>query len=140
VAISLASGNEENYESDASMTEASPAVKPAQASQPLEEPLSQTVWTRQHWILLDSLLQLRRQGPFDFTFDRRSEKFLGKTVKSHGEAMRLEQWHLDCVDAFRAEVGGWDEGLLVKRVFALLLGEERRRRGVAEKKRTVMFH
>ncbi|KAK0386525.1 hypothetical protein NLU13_6360 [Sarocladium strictum] len=125
-------------QSDVSMTDASPVVK-----QPVPPPLSQTVWTRQHWLLLDELLQLRRQGPFhgDYEHSARSEKLLGKTVRSQGESMKLERWHLDCVDAFRMEVGdGWDEAVLAKRLFALVLGEERRARGMEDKDDRVMFH
>lgn len=103
--------------------------------------LSQTTWTRQHWLLLDEFIQARRQGPFEERYERCSDKYLGKTVKSQGEAMRLERWHLDCVDAFKAEVGGWDEEILAKRVFALLLGELRRTRETPRRRpRTVMFH
>ncbi|KAF4340485.1 hypothetical protein FBEOM_5612 [Fusarium beomiforme] len=103
------------------------------------EPLSQTVWTRKHWLLLDELLQQRRQGPFRLHFERYSDQYLGKTVASQGEFMTLERWHLDCVDAFKAQVGGWDEGALVKRLFALILGEQKRSRGT-DKPTRVMFH
>ncbi|KAH7269717.1 uncharacterized protein BKA55DRAFT_682800 [Fusarium redolens] len=103
------------------------------------EPLSQTVWTRRHWLLLDALLQQRRQGPFRLHFERYSDQYLGKTVASQGESMTLERWHLDCVDAFKAQVGGWDEAALVKRLFALILGEEKRSRGAGKPAR-VMFH
>lgn len=130
--------HQQQEQSDVSMTDASPVVK-----QSIPSPLSQTVWTRQHWLLLDELLQLRRQGPFhgDYEHSARSEKLLGKTVRSQGEAMKLERWHLDCVDAFRMEVGdGWDEGVLAKRLFALVLGEERRARGEEETQARVMFH
>ncbi|SPJ88989.1 uncharacterized protein FTOL_12884 [Fusarium torulosum] len=108
--------------------------------QPRPEPLSQTVWTRKHWLLLDDLLQKRRQGPFRLNFERYSDKFLGKTVTSHGEAMTLERWHLDCVDAFKAQVGGWDEAALAKRLFALIIGEQRRNQEGAAKPARVMFH
>lgn len=47
-----------------------------------------------------------------------------------GEKMRLEQWHLEAVDEFRGEVPGWDEKVVAKRVFALIVGEERRRKGL----------
>ncbi|KAL2205365.1 hypothetical protein CC79DRAFT_1335893 [Sarocladium strictum] len=130
--------HQQQEQSDVSMTDASPVTK-----QVIPPPLSQTVWTRQHWLLLDELLQLRRQGPFhgDYEHSARSEKLLGKTVRSQGEAMKLERWHLDCVDAFRMEVGdGWDEGVLAKRLFALMLGEERRARGEEEMQARVMFH
>ncbi|KAF4954663.1 hypothetical protein FGADI_5130 [Fusarium gaditjirri] len=103
------------------------------------EPLSQTVWTRRHWLLLDDLLQQRRQGPFRLHFERYSDQYLGHTVASHGESMTLERWHLDCVDAFKAQVGDWDEAALVKRLFALILGEEKRNRGAGKPAR-VMFH
>jgi hypothetical protein len=108
--------------------------------QPRPEPLSQTVWTRKHWLLLDDLLQQRRQGPFRLNFERYSDKFLGKTVMSHGEAMTLERWHLDCVDAFKTQIGGWDEAALAKRLFALIIGEQRRNREGAAKPARVMFH
>ncbi|KAM5355644.1 hypothetical protein ACJ41O_002290 [Fusarium nematophilum] len=128
--------NKENsVASDASALSASSLAKPAGPP-----PLSRTAWTRQHWLFLDELLQLRRQGPYRIEYERRSDKYLGKTVKSQGEAMTLERWHLDCVDAFRAEVGGWDEAALAKRLFALILGEERRSRGVVERRSRVMFH
>lgn len=128
--------NKENLNtSDISMSEPSPMAKPPQV-----QPLSQTAWTRQHWLLLDELLQLRREGAYELNYERRADRYLGKTVKSQGEAMRLERWHLDCVDAFKAEVGGWDEGVLAKRLFALILGEERRRRGMVDRRQRVMFH
>jgi hypothetical protein len=127
--------NKENQDSDVSMTDASPLVK-----SPAPEPLSQTTWSRQHWLFLDKLLQLRRKGPFEVQFERRADKYLGKTVKSQGEAMKLERWHLDCVDAFKGVVGGWDEGVLAKRLFALILGEERRRQTPSNRPATVMFH
>ncbi|KAH7197130.1 uncharacterized protein B0J16DRAFT_327522 [Fusarium flagelliforme] len=104
------------------------------------EPLSQTVWTRKHWLLLDDLLQERRQGPFITYYERCSDKYLGKMVRSQGEAMTLERWHLDCVDAFKAQVGGWDEGALAKRLFALILGERRRSQEASSGTGRVMFH
>lgn len=125
------SHDKENQESsDVSMADAPPLAG--------QQGLSGTAWTRQHWLLMDQIIQARRQGPFDVRYERRSDKYLGKTVKSQGAAMELERWHLDCVDAFIAEVGGWDEGVLAKRLFALLLGEERRSQ--APQQRTVMFH
>ncbi|KAH6960877.1 hypothetical protein DER45DRAFT_482569 [Fusarium avenaceum] len=108
--------------------------------QPRPEPLSQTVWTRKHWLLLDDLLQQRRQGPFRLNYERYSDRFLGKMVTSHGEAMTLERWHLDCVDAFKTQVGGWDEAALAKRLFALIIGEQRRNQEGAAKPARVMFH
>ncbi|KAL3960060.1 hypothetical protein ACCO45_005177 [Purpureocillium lilacinum] len=78
-------------------------------------------------------------GPLGTPYPRRADRYLGKTVKSQGEAMRLERWHLDCVDAFRAQVGGWDEGALAKRLFALILGEEQRERAAAAEGTTAMM-
>jgi hypothetical protein len=55
--------------------------------------------------------------------------------------MTLERWHLDCVDAFKARVGGWDEGALAKRLFALILGEKKRSQGATSAGLgRVMFH
>ncbi|KAK4237632.1 hypothetical protein C8A03DRAFT_15833 [Achaetomium macrosporum] len=120
--------------------------------------LSPTHWTRAHWLRLDELLQARKRGilPFQLEASRRrarsssrnstsiahsnssSRHLLGKIVTSQGETMVLEQWHLDVVDAFRNEFPdgrGWDEATLAKRVFALLVGEERRRLGLVPLRR-----
>ncbi|KAJ8058057.1 hypothetical protein OCU04_012916 [Sclerotinia nivalis] len=147
-----------------------------QPSSPLSPQLSPTHWTRDHWLLLDSILQtwkpenqnqdvadseLRNSdGPLNSKYGRRNStrvisRLLGKTInlKDKGvgigeggvrifkngdkerreignEKMRLEQWHLEAVDEFRGEVPGWDEAVVAKRVFALLVGEERRKRGI----------
>ncbi|CAG9938997.1 unnamed protein product [Clonostachys rosea f. rosea IK726] len=145
----------ENHDSDISMSDASPLPKqrqtnlPSTASARVEssssasssKKLSPTVWTREHWLFLDRILERRLVGDFEVDFPRRAEKYLGKKVKSQGEAMVLERWHLDCVDAFRAVVGGWDEGDLAKRLFSLILAEERRRmRGHTTKPSAMMFH
>lgn len=127
--------NHTSTASDVAMSEASPAAK-----SPQPEPLSQSVWGREHWLFLDQLLQLRRAGPYDFSYERRTDKFLGKTVKTQNEAMLLERWHLDCVDAFKAEVGGWDEADLIRRLFSLIKGEEKRSLGVVKRPTRVMFH
>ena len=130
--------DKENQDSDVSMSDASPD-KTVQRP----ETLSQTLWTRQHWLFLDKLIQHRRQAPFGVQVESRAGKYLGKTVKSHGESMVLEQWHIDCVDAFKAVVGGWDEGALAKRLFALIIGEEKRQRiqeGGKKPMRASMFH
>ena len=44
--------------------------------------------------------------------------------------MKLEQWHLEVVDEFRGYVPGWEEAVVAKRVFALIVGEERRALGL----------
>lgn len=108
--------------------------------------LSATTWTRAHWERLDSLLQQRRSsGALAFQLahpvpkqNSTRPKLLGKQVVAQGETMTLQQWHLDVVDAFAAEIGGgsvWDERVLAKRVFALLVGEERRRKGEIDRSR-----
>jgi len=57
-------------------------------------------------------------------------KLLGKNVSSQGEKMRFEQWHLEAVDEFRGYVPGWEEKVIAMRVFALIVGEERRALGL----------
>lgn len=61
-------------------------------------------------------------------------KLLGKYVKAEDEKMKLEQWHLEVVDQFRGEVPGWEEPVVAKRVFALLVGERRRADGTIPKR------
>ncbi|TGO49608.1 hypothetical protein BCON_0205g00010 [Botryotinia convoluta] len=147
-----------------------------QPSSPLNPQLSPTHWTRDHWLLLDSILQTWKPenqnqeasdseanstGSSNSKYGRRNSTrvisgLLGKIVnlKDKGvgigeggvrifkngnkegkeignEKMRLEQWHLEAVDEFRGEVPGWDEAVVAKRVFALLVGEERRRKGLS---------
>lgn len=121
-------------------------VQQQQPQQKADSPLSQTRWTRRHWLLLDELLQAHRRGPLEFELRhagavmasprrRPSSRLLGKQVTSQGESMVLEQWHLDVVDAFKKEVGGWPEDVLAKRLFALIVGEERRRLGLVPRRR-----
>lgn len=114
----------------------------ATPSNPAATRLSTTSWTRTHWERLDLLLQQRRRsGALAFQLahpatNKARPKLLGKQVVAQGQTMTLEQWHLDVVDAFAAEVGGagvWDERTLAKRVFALLVGEERRARGEVDR-------
>ncbi|KAK3320810.1 hypothetical protein B0T19DRAFT_403430 [Cercophora scortea] len=113
-----------------------------------QQVLSKTQWTRDHWLRLDELLQARRQGGSHFrlalhhhTSDSSpaaaatQHHLLGKQVTAQGEAMTLEPWHLDIVDAFRREVGGWDPEGLAKRLFALMVGEERRAAGLVPRRR-----
>lgn len=119
-------------------------------------------WLKSDWIHLDELLQLRRNEPAKFRQRQarshqqsRNERgsseeppasaaLLGKEVSAQGERILLEAWHLEIVDVFRDEVGPdqcWDEKTLAKRLFALIVGEERRRRGIVtggkEKKKGV---
>lgn len=117
-----------------------------QQEEPADSPLSQTKWTKRHWLLLDELLQTYRRNALDFQLrhsdavmaspkKRASSSLLGKMVTSQGERMALEQWHLDIVDAFKRDVGGWPEDALAKRLFSLIVGEERRRVGLVPKRR-----
>lgn len=117
-----------------------------QQEEPADSPLSQTKWTKRHWLLMDNLLQAYRRNALDFQLrhsdavmasprKRASSSLLGKMVTSQGERMALEQWHLDVVDAFKRDVGGWPEDALAKRLFSLIVGEERRRGGLVPKRR-----
>ncbi|CEJ85579.1 hypothetical protein VHEMI03813 [[Torrubiella] hemipterigena] len=124
--------DKENRESVASASGSA-----ASSARSVAVPLSQTTWTRQHWLFLDWLIQTRRGAPFEEPYDRSADRYLGKVVRAQGMAMALERWHLDCVDAFTEEVGGWEVGYLIKRLFALLLGEERRTQSQTQE---LMFH
>jgi serine/arginine repetitive matrix protein 2 len=117
---------------------------------PVTAPLSSTKWSKDHWRLLDSILQSwkpENQSPPSSSDSSgegsRSEqprkrrnstrvisKLLGKKVSSQGESMRFEQWHLEAVDEFRGCVPGWEEKVVAMRVFALIVGEERRALGL----------
>jgi hypothetical protein len=96
--------------------------------------LSQTTWSKQHWARLDEILQLRRHDPLQFQqlcalpprHMRRSSPLLGKEVTAYDASLVLEAWHLEVVEAFKLEVGGWDERVLAKRLFALIIGEQKR--------------
>ncbi|KAJ0124983.1 hypothetical protein J7T55_006326 [Diaporthe amygdali] len=117
-----------------------------QQEQSANSPLSQTKWSKRHWLLMDGLLQAYRGNALDFQLrhsgavmaspkKRASSSLLGKMVTSQGEKMALEQWHLDIVDAFKKEVGGWPEDALAKRLFSLIVGEERRKAGLVPRRR-----
>ncbi|OLN92237.1 hypothetical protein CCHL11_01458 [Colletotrichum chlorophyti] len=132
---------DENEDADVSMMDA-PETRPSKPAEVVPR-LSPTMWSRDHWLLMDDLIQLRRQGPFNFQFpadfQSKSGWLLGRTVNSHGASLVMEQWHLDVVDAFKAEVGGWDEEVLAKRVFSLVVGEELRKQGKAPEAPSVRF-
>jgi hypothetical protein len=135
-----------------------PNLPPPVTKPPPPARLSPTTWTKAHWERLDALVQQRRRtGALNFQLAHplpkirnrdqrnRSGRLVGRQVVAQGETMTLEQWHLDVVDAFAAELGGypeqggegcvWDEKVLAKRVFALLVGEERRRAAKADRLR-----
>lgn len=119
-----------------------------QQQQHSDPPLSQTRWSRKHWLLLDELMQSYKRNPLEFQLvhsdpitatspsKRPSSSLLGKQVTFQGkETLVLEQWHLDVTDTFKKEVGGWPEEMIAKRLFALIVGEERRRLGMVPKRR-----
>ncbi|KXJ96610.1 hypothetical protein Micbo1qcDRAFT_155194 [Microdochium bolleyi] len=60
---------------------------------------------------------------------RSSSKILGKQISGQGESIVVEPWHLEVVNAFMQELDPcpWDERVLAKRLFALIVGEERRK-------------
>jgi serine/arginine repetitive matrix protein 2 len=108
-------------------------------SSPTQPPLSSSIWSKDHWRFLDSILQSwkpENQSSPDSEGKRRRNstrvisKLLGKNVYAQGEKMKLEQWHLEVVDEFRGYVPGWEEAVVAKRVFALIVGEERRALGL----------
>lgn len=129
----------------------------------LPSSLSQTTtWTREHWLHLDALATERRRDPARFCaahfpsaststaaptsshdsnldlvldLDKAFEnhRLRGKEVAAQGASIILEPWHLEIVEAFRADLSGggeyesvWDDAIIAKRLFALLVGEERR--------------
>lgn len=116
-----------------------------QLRQAVNSPLSQSRWSRRHWLYLDELVQSYRRDSLKFQLlhcdvimtspsKRLSSSFLGKQVISQGETLILEQWHLDIADTFKKDVGGWPEAMILKRLFALIVGEERRRLGKVSKR------
>ncbi|CAL3963288.1 unnamed protein product [Diplocarpon coronariae] len=120
------------------------------SSSPLPSPppvaLSSRTWTKDHWRLLDTILQTWKpeNNTLPVLSDEKENsarrrrnstrvisRLLGKNVTSGDQKMRLEQWHLEAVDEFRGCVPGWQESVIAMRVFALLVGEEKRALGLA---------
>ncbi|KAK0626005.1 hypothetical protein B0T14DRAFT_508903 [Immersiella caudata] len=123
-------------------------ANPRPPSPTKNQKLSRTEWTRDHWVRLDQLLQARKQGVLQFQLQLahappmagrkrypEGQRLIGKKVSSQGEEMLLQEWHIDIVDAFRAEVGGWEAEDIARRLFAAMVGEERRRLGLVPKRR-----
>lgn len=117
-----------------------------QQEQVVDSPLSRTRWSRQHWLFLEDLWQEYQHSPLEFQLrhskavmasprQRRSSSLLGKVISNQGDTLELRQSHLDVVDAFKKEVGGWQEEVLAKRLFALLVGTQRRRLGLVTRRR-----
>jgi len=65
----------------------------------------------------------------DASENGQSSQYLGKKISAQGTSLVLEAWHLEIVALFRDEVEGWDEGLVAKRLFAIIVGEQRRKAG-----------
>lgn len=111
-----------------------------------EQTLSATEWSKKHWLLLESILQTHQaeeeaqksgEAAKDGGRKRRNStrvisRLLGKKVSSQGEEMFFEQWHLEVVDEFRGVVPGWEEKVIAMRVFAIIVGAERRRLGLID--------
>ncbi|KAH7397642.1 hypothetical protein BKA64DRAFT_600518 [Cadophora sp. MPI-SDFR-AT-0126] len=112
---------------------------------PDQAPLSGSTWSKDHWRLLDTIVQTWKPennvSPFSSDDKEASarrrrnstrviSRLLGKTVFSGDQRMKLEQWHLEAVDEFRGCVPGWQEKVIAMRLFALLVGEERRAKGL----------
>lgn len=112
---------------------------------PSPPPLSATTWSKAHWKLLHAIYNDSKSLPLSpLNADSKSgnkpnqergesavepSKYLGKTIQARGVKLTLEQWHLDIVREFREEVPGWDEGVIAKRLFAIIVGEDFRRQG-----------
>lgn len=137
-----------NHTNDPSSPRHKRTLNIQQEQKHFDSPLSQTRWSRKHWLLLDELMQSYKRNPLEFQLrhsdaitatspsKRPSSSLLGKQVTSQGkETLVLEQWHLDVTDTFKKEVGGWPEEMIAKRLFALIVGEERRRLGMVPKRR-----
>jgi serine/arginine repetitive matrix protein 2 len=97
---------------------------------PTQEPLSGTTWSRDHWVLLDEIVEdWKPENQIEEQVRRRNStrvvsSLLGRTVSSGEHSMMLEQWHLEAVDEFRGEVPGWQEKTIALRVFSLIAGEK----------------
>lgn len=111
---------------------------------PPNDSLSGTIWSKEHWLCLDKIVQSWKPEHLASKNNHQKEKssrnstrvisqLLGNYVFSaEGERMKLEQWHLQAVDEFRGQVPGWEEKTIAMRVFALLVGERlRAEQGIA---------
>lgn len=100
---------------------------------PSSPPLSASTWSKAHWKLLNNIYQDSKSLPSKESQDSvEPSMYLGKTIYARGVSLTLEQWHLDIVGEFREEVPGWDEGIIAKRLFAIIVGEDLRRQGKVE--------
>jgi hypothetical protein len=87
--------------------------------------------------MLQFQLQLAHAPPAGARKRRSAEcqMLVGKTLEAQGEKMKMEEWHVDVVEAFRSEVGGWCAEDLARRLFAAMVGEERRKKGLVRRRR-----
>lgn len=102
---------------------------------PSTPPLSATSWSKAHWKLLDSFYQDSKIESLPCPKEAKAggkSKYLGMKIVSDGTILVLQQWHLDIVARFMYDervAPGWDEGIIAKRLFAIIVGEERRAKG-----------
>ncbi|KAK0747619.1 hypothetical protein B0T21DRAFT_278443 [Apiosordaria backusii] len=104
-------------------------------------------WAIPHWELLADCLTLHRQHLLPLLPLSQQSKSLVGLVLDMGEPqeeMSIEVWHMQIVEYFkhkvladRGEGRDWDEWKLVRRLFAVLIGEMRRRdkKGMEERRR-----
>jgi hypothetical protein len=112
-------------------------------SPPSAPTLSATTWSKAHWKSLHSIYNATKLLTVSQTKPElehcnganhemrgsvaEPSKYLGKTIQAQGKKLTLEQWHLDIVQEFRENVPGWDEGVIAKRLFAIIVGEDLRK-------------
>lgn len=103
--------------------------------------LSAHTWSKDHWRLLDSIIQTWRpennRSSSSGARRRRNStrvisRLLGKTARygADNTTIRFEQWHLEAVDEFRGHVPGWDEQIIAMRLVSILIGERQRAAGL----------
>lgn len=147
----------QSHDQDKENTPSPPKSPERQTVQPIQSArvqsiapagLSSVAWSRAHWIRLDEILQLRKRDPMQFQMVFPSvppgkHPLFGLEVATQDAKLVLEDWHLEVVEAFRSELAigprplsgngatqnVWDAKSLSKRLFALMVGEERRRSG-----------
>jgi serine/arginine repetitive matrix protein 2 len=135
-------------------------VSPTPSPVPVQ--LSGTEWSKAHWKLLNAIYQnYKNKGlwrpakssdieeDFDLsdnlgssedsgigptsTAGKELQWLLGWKCTVQGYDVKLEQWHLNVMQEFIAEVPGWEAKYLTKRVVGLMVGEWMRRDGKVER-------
>lgn len=125
------------YTSDSSSLLTSPTPAPtfhphatASAPAPVTSPaatLSPTTWSKAHWKLLNRIYHDAKRAPPGTPRGACTSALLGKAVRAQGEKLVLTEALLDVVACFRDEVPGWAEDVVVRRLFGLVVDEERRK-------------